>query len=238
MHKQCPNCQQLLDESARFCPICGSSVSEVKPLNSPIEISQEQLPPPLIPENQAQEPAPPPQPEPLLPPPAASYYPPAPTSPPPALNLSRPALLAGVIMGVASSLPIVSCCCWLWVIAGGILAVYFLRQETKSNIEAGTGAKLGLLTGAIGAVAWEVMSIPLTLIFRSRGVEQFQDIFKSVDNLPPESARILEWIMQFINQPLHPLVIFFGLASKLVICAIFTTVGGILGVAFFGKAKK
>ncbi len=234
MHKQCPNCQQLLNENVRFCPICGSSVSEIKPLNSPIEISQEQLPPPLIPESQAQEPALPPEPEPVLPPPPVSYYPPA-AAPSAPLNLTRPALLAGVIMGVASSLPIVSCCCWLWVIAGGVLAVYFLRQETKSDIETGTGAKLGLLTGAIGAVVWEVMSIPLTLIVRSRGIEQFQDIVKSV---PPESARILEWIMQFINQPLHPLVIFIALASKLAICAIFTTVGGILGVAFFGKAKK
>jgi hypothetical protein len=211
-------------------------VSEVKPLNSPIEISQEQLPPPLIPESQAQEPVSPPEPTTILPPSSPSYYPPAPA--PPSLNLTRPALLAGVIMGVASSLPIVSCCCWLWVIAGGVLAVYFLRQETKSDIETGTGAKLGFLTGAVGAIVWELMSIPLTLIIRSRGVEQFQDIFKSMDNLPPESARILEWIVQFINQPLHPLVIFFGLISKLVICAIFTTVGGILGVAFFGKAKK
>jgi hypothetical protein len=235
MHKQCPNCQQLLDESARFCPICGNSVSEVKPLDSPIEISQEQLPPPLIPENQAQEPSFIPETSPAMPAPPASNYPPPPSAP---LNLTRPALLAGAILGVASALPIVSCCCWLWVVAGGILAVYFLRQETADEISTPQGAKLGFLTGAFGAIVWEVMSIPLALIFRSRGIDQFQEIFKSAENLPPETARIMEWFLQFINQPFHPLVLFFGLASKLAICAIFTTVGGILGVAFFGKAKK
>jgi hypothetical protein len=236
MHKQCPNCQQLLDENARFCPICGSSVSEVKPLDSPIEISQEQLPPPLIPDSSMPEPAVPPESPPYFPQasPAADYVPP-PAAP---MNLMKPALLAGVILGVASSLPIVSCCCWLWVIAGGVLAVYLLRQETPEEIGAGLGAKLGFMTGMMGAAVWEVMSLPLAFIAQSsRGMEQIQEILKT-ENLPPESMRMVEWVMQFINQPFHPLILFIGVVSKLIICALFTTMGGLLGVAFFGKPKK
>jgi hypothetical protein len=44
-------------------------------------------------------------------------------------------------------------------------------------------------------------------------------------------------MLPFINQPLHPLVLFVGILFRLFICAVFTTVGGILGAAFFGKPK-
>ena len=228
MHKQCPNCQQLLDESARFCPICGTSVGEVKPLDSPLEISQEQMPPPLLAET-----PPPPSAE-----PASFALPPPPVSIPPGeIKLGKPALLAGVLMGVASALPVVGCCCWLWVIAGGILAVYFLRQENPSEFNAGLGAKLGFLTGMIGAAVWEIMSLPMLFIARPPNMEQLQEIVPNLETLPPEMSRFVEMIMQFVNQPFHPWILFFGLFAKLLVCAIFTTVGGILGVAFFGKPK-
>ena len=43
----------------------------------------------------------------------------------------QPAFYGGLLIGVLSALPIVSagnCCCCLWVVAGGMLAVY-LRQR-------------------------------------------------------------------------------------------------------------
>lgn len=124
------------------------------------------------------------------------------------------------------------------MIAGGVLAVYLLRQETPEEIGAGLGAKLGFMTGMMGAAVWEVMSLPLAFIAQSsRGMEQIQEILKT-ENLPPESMRMVEWVMQFINQPFHPLILFIGVVSKLIICALFTTMGGLLGVAFFGKPKK
>ena len=55
MAKQCPSCQQLLDETARFCPICGASVEGVRSLDAPIEVPEGQLPPPLLPEGSATE---------------------------------------------------------------------------------------------------------------------------------------------------------------------------------------
>jgi Double zinc ribbon len=225
MAKQCPNCQQLLDEKARFCPICGTQVSEVKPLDAPIEIAENQLPPPLIPEapNSIQTPSP------------HRDLPPLPSV---RTGLIKPAFLAGVILGVTSSLPYVNCCCWLWIVGAGVLAVYFFRNETPGEIAMGVGARLGLLTGMFGAVFWQILDLPISYIYGPERVRQIREMIENAPNLPAESVRILEWLIELLHDPFNPALILFGFLSKLFICGVFTTIGGILGVAFFGKPKS
>lgn len=226
MAKQCPTCQQLLDESARFCPICGTQVSQIKPLDAPIEIAEEQLPPPLIPKTLDS---------------TDSSHDTLPALPPirsgPA-SLIKPALLAGIILGVASALPFVKCCCWLWVVASGVLAVYFYRHESEVEITPGRGARLGFLAGIFGALSWEVLDLPISYIYGPEGVRQLQDMVERTPNLPAESLQVFHWIIELLNQPFHPVVILLGILSKLFICGVFTTLGGILGVAFFGRPKS
>ena len=55
-----------------------------------------------------------------------------------------PALIGGVIAGVLSGIPIVSCLCCLWIIGGGILAAYFLTKESSVALTAGDGAIVGI----------------------------------------------------------------------------------------------
>jgi len=222
MAKQCPNCQQLLDENARFCPICGSQVSQVKPLDSPIEISADQLPPPLIPGSPSGEPR---------------ITQDRRERPGGTAELAKPALLSGIVLGVASALPFVNCCCWLWVAGAGVLAVYFYRQETQADISAGTGARLGLLTGLFGTIFWELFDLPIAYIYGPESGRHLRDLVQNTRNLPPESLQVFNWVISLLNQPLQPLVILFGLLSKLLICGIFTTLGGVLGVAFWGRTK-
>src|SRR2546429_7904928 len=222
MAKQCPTCQQLLDESARFCPICGTQVSQIKSLDSPVEIGEDQLPPPLIPKTLNSSHSS------VAEPPGLSRQP----------GLIKPAVLAGVILGVASALPFIKCCCWLWVVVSGVLAVYFYRHESDLEVTAARGAQLGLLTGLFGALSWEVLDLPISSIYGPERVRQLQDLVERTHNLPAESLQAFHWIMELLNQPFHPIVILFGILSKLFICGVFTTLGGILGVAFFGKGKS
>lgn len=226
MAKQCPNCQQLLDENVRFCPICGTQVNEVKSLDSPIEISESQLPPPLIPESSAST--------------ADSYRSPSnlPLIPTVAPNLTRPALLAGIVLAVLSALPILSCCCFIWLIGGGVLAAYFLRNEFAGEITPGLGVRLGLLTALLGSIFWQILDIPLSLIdSRAEGLRRLEEMIRASDKMPAESLQVLERLFSLFSNPLNPLVIILGLASKLILCGALTTLGGILGVAFFGKPK-
>jgi len=222
MAKQCPNCQQLLDENARFCPICGAQVSQVKSLDSPIEISEDHLPPPLIPGTPKSEST------------LTVAEGPQQTAP---VNMLKPALLSGVVLGVSSALPFVNCCCWVWVVGAGVLAVYFYRQETQASISAGTGAKLGFLTGLLGTVFWELLDLPIAYIYGPESGRRLRELIENTQNLPPETLKVFEWLIGLLSQPFQPAMILLGLLSKLLICAIFTTLGGVLGVAFWGRVK-
>ena len=76
----------------------------------------------------------------------------------------QPALLGGVFIGVMSALPIINagnCCCCLWVLAGGALAVYLRQQNSPVPIDAAEGALMGLIAGLIGGIIAAVLSIPI-----------------------------------------------------------------------------
>jgi hypothetical protein len=225
MAKQCPSCQQLLDETARFCPICGTSVEEVRSLDAPIELAESQLPPPLLPDT----------------PPAGARSPHATFQPPPLPgeppSVLKPAFLGGVALGVLSALPLVNCCCLLWLGGGGLLAVYLLRQDYAGEIAAGLGAKAGFLAGMIGALFWQILELPISYITSSQRTEQIQKILQN-QNFPAETMQFVEKVLSLLADPFNPFVLLIGLIFKAVACGILTTVGGILGAAFWGKPNK
>ena len=76
----------------------------------------------------------------------------------------QPAFYGGLLIGVLSALPIVSagnCCCCLWIVAGGMLAVYLRQQNSPFAVTSAEGALVGLLAGIIGAVIGVFISIPI-----------------------------------------------------------------------------
>jgi len=225
MAKQCPSCQQLLDETARFCPICGASVEAVRSLDAPIELAEGQLPPPLLPDTlpagvRSQD--------------GTFHTPPLPGEPP---SVLKPAFLGGVALGVLSALPLVNCCCLLWLGAGGLLAVYLLRQDYAGEIAAGLGAKAGFLAGMIGALFWQILELPISYITSSQRTEQIQQLLQN-PNFPAETLQFVEKFFSLLADPFNPFVLLIGLMFKVVACGILTTLGGIVGAAFWGKPKN
>ena len=225
MAKQCPSCQQLLDETARFCPICGASVEEVRSLDAPIEVPEGQLPPPLLPEGsptgtRAHD---------------SSFHPPPLPSEP--QSVLKPAFLGGVALGVLSALPLVNCCCLLWIGGGGLLAVYLLRQEFAGEITAGVGAKTGFIAGMIGALFWQILELPISYITSSQRAEQIQQLLQN-PNFPAETMQIVEKIFSLLADPFNPIVLLVGLILKGIACGVLTTLGGVVGAAFWGKPKN
>jgi len=225
MAKQCPSCQQLLDETARFCPICGASVEEVRSLDAPIEVPEGQLPPPLLPEG---------SPAGTRPHDSSFHLPPLPTEP---QSVLKPAFLGGVALGVLSALPLVNCCCLLWISGGGLLAVYLLRQDFAGEIAAGLGAKVGFIAGMIGALFWQILELPIAYITSSQRTEQIQQLLQN-SNFPAETMQLVEKVLSLMADPFHPFVLLVGLIFKGVACGILTTLGGVVGAAFWGKPKN
>lgn len=224
MPKQCPSCQQMLDDSASLCPICGAPVGHVDPNPKPVNVPLDQAP------SSAGEPAP------IEPsPPPASSPPPFFSSPGP--SLTKPALMAGALLGVLSAMPYVGTCCLLWVAGGGVLAVYFLRTETPGLISSGTGASLGLLTGLFGSLVWQFLEVLVMLVSGPEKLDSAREQFADIEGLPPEFLEAMEQAMEFMSDPLHPVFLIVTLLIKLILCGILTTLGGILGAYLFGRNR-
>jgi hypothetical protein len=147
----------------------------------------------------------------------------------------QPALYGGLLIGVLSALPIVSagnCCCCLWVVTGGMLAVYLRQQNSPFAVTAAEGALVGLLAGLIGGVIGVIISIPVEAMMGPFQRQLLERIMASRPDFPAETRDIIERT----SAGGHGVA---AVAFKLCIFsfagAIFGMLGGLLGVAIFKK---
>jgi hypothetical protein len=144
----------------------------------------------------------------------------------------QPALWGGLFIGVLSALPIVNagnCCCCLWVVAGGVLALYLRQQNTPYEVPASEGALVGLLAGVIGGLIGSVLSIPVEMMMGPLQRQLVERILSANPDLPAEMRDMVD------NMALGPVAIAFRFVWMTVIGAIFGMLGGLLGVAIFKK---
>jgi hypothetical protein len=148
----------------------------------------------------------------------------------------QPALYGGLLIGVLSALPIVqygNCCCCLWIIAGGMLAVYLRQQNSPYAVTSAEGALVGLLAGVIGGLIGAVLSV---LIQSMLGPFQRQMIERLIawrpDIFPPD---IGDTIARADAAGRGPLRIALSMLFMVFIGTIFGMLGGLLGVAVFKK---
>ena len=149
----------------------------------------------------------------------------------------KPALMGALVLGVLSALPGVSlgnCCCCAWLVSGGFVAAYLLQSNTPQPITMGDGALVGLLAGLFGAVVNLVISVPMNLLtgpFQRRLLQRFADsqpdmpenVRQMVDNMGVGAVSVAGAIMAFF--------------MMLILGAIFSTLGGLLGAFFFKKKE-
>ena len=235
MHKECPKCQQTLDESVKNCPICSTDVREIEPIKIQKNPSPETDP-------------------------VTSDSPSKDSSDSPfenwgddvetldlklseilRTNLTKPALMSGILLGVLTTLPVVNLACLLWVGGAGILTIYFFRSENRVLISSRMGANLGFITGLFGAAVWQLLEIALIFITGpeaiKEGMQEIREMILKIENLPPESFQTLEQMMELFGNPLNLNVILISLIIKFLICGTLTTLGGVLGANLFCKNK-
>lgn len=144
-----------------------------------------------------------------------------------------PALIGGVIAGVLSGLPIVSCLCCLWIIGGGILAAYFLTKESSVMLTAGDGAIVGIFTGIIAAVVEAFVNIPFRA-FNEKLVQSMMERFSQyAEEMPPGWESLLE------EGGIEGSIVWtiLGLVMSAIIFSALGALGGIIGISLFGKKK-
>ncbi len=142
-------------------------------------------------------------------------------------------------MGVLSALPIVSVgngCCCLWVVSGGAIAAYLVQQNQAAPIEPGDGALVGLLAGLTGALVQFLVAIPIDAMLAPFEQAMMRRVL-DMGSLPPEIRDALE---RYGRNDTMSGVYFIvsrvvGLMFWLVVGAIFSTLGGLLGAMMFRK---
>ena len=144
----------------------------------------------------------------------------------------QPALLGGAFIGVLSALPFINignCCCCMWVLAGGVLAVYLRQQNQPVVVDAAEGMLMGLMAGAIGGVICTVLSIPIAMLMGPMQAEWMGRIMAGNNDMPPEAREMMERLAMGSG---------FALATGLitiVVFSVFGLLGGLLGVAIFKR---
>jgi hypothetical protein len=145
----------------------------------------------------------------------------------------QPALLGGLVLGVLSALPLVNIgnvCCCLWVVSGGAVAAYLLQKNQAAPIGAGDGATVGLLAGIIGAIVWQVLQVPITLVMGPL-VARMTDRILNTGDLPENVRPLLEMMQQNAGFSLAGFII--GGFFTLIVSIVFSTLGGVIGAALF-----
>jgi len=137
-------------------------------------------------------------------------------------------LLGGLFIGVLSALPVVNCCCCLWIVCGGVLAAYLDQQNDPRPITAGRGAWNGFLAGMIGAVVWLVVSVALDVVLAPMRERLASEIIRVARDMPPEARAALESIGTSSS-----VGYIFNFIVLLCASGILSTLGGVLGAAFF-----
>ena len=144
-------------------------------------------------------------------------------------------------MGVLSALPIVAVgnlCCCLWVIGGGVVAAYLFQQNQTTPITPEDGALVGLLAGLIGAFVQLVVAIPIGILVAPIERAMLQRMIEIAGTMPPEMRDAIERYSSTDGQGGIALMIVkqvVGLMFFLVVGAIFSTIGGVLGALVFKK---
>ena len=145
---------------------------------------------------------------------------------------TQPVLLGGLFIGVLSALPVINagnCCCCLWVVAGGVLAVYLRQQNYQGQINAAEGALVGLLAGLVGGIIGSVLSIPIQMMLGPLQQEWMSRILANNQDFPPEARDMMERMMA--GGALRAV----SMLINIVFSVAFGMIGGLLGVAIFKK---
>jgi hypothetical protein len=144
-----------------------------------------------------------------------------------------PALIGGAVAGVLSGLPFLNCLCCLWIIGGAVLAAYLTAKDSPISLTAGDGAIVGALTGISAAVVDSLIGLPLrgvNMAVMRRMMERLSEFSKDM----PSGWE--NWINRNAGG-VSPAMFFLGLFISAAIFAAVGALGGIIGMALFGKKK-
>jgi hypothetical protein len=138
-------------------------------------------------------------------------------------NKLKAALIGGAIVGVlsviVSQIPVVSLCCCLWGIAGGVVAGMIYIKGSPTRVSPGEGALVGALAGLVGAVIYLIIGLPIALFIGAAAIQDAMS--RSGVNIPIGGVALLV----------------IGNLVGGVCLIVLATLGGLLAIPIFEKRK-
>lgn len=153
----------------------------------------------------------------------------------------KSALIGGSVFGTASALPyleMVNVLCCALVIGAGVLATYLHFKDMEPITgRMGQGASVGLLAGVFGALVSTIVAVIVTAAGLKAGQgAAMAALFESLGvPIPPEFASMMQ---NASESEVSGGMIVLKLLQNLVTCAIFSTIGGLVGAAMFAKKAE
>jgi hypothetical protein len=149
-----------------------------------------------------------------------------------------PALYGGVIMGLLSAIPfvnLINCFCCAGVILGGIIAVYFYKNNFSPDtppFTAGDCLLVGLMAGFVGAFVGTALSLIVAAMFGDIMREFAQNVLLNSNlNIPDDLRAKLE--EAFAQKSRTGAMVIVSYVFALIIDMIFGIVGGLIGYGIF-----
>jgi len=150
-------------------------------------------------------------------------------------SMLKATMIGGATAGVVGGLPLISalnCACCALVVGGGFLASYLYSRECSTfgaEFRPGNGALVGLVAGLFYAVTTSIVGAILQAILGGSIEEMIEQIESMGGEIPPQAERMIDY---FANGGPF-LFILIGFAFWLLVAAIFSTIGGLIGGAVF-----
>jgi hypothetical protein len=153
-------------------------------------------------------------------------------------SMLKPTLIGGAVFGLAGALPFISalnlCCCAL-VMGGGFLAAFLYSKDCASSgveFRAGNGALVGLVAGLFYALTTTIVSGVVNLVMGASISEMIEQAEEMGAEIPEEAAPLID----FLTETNLLVLVLLGFFFWLLISAVFSTIGGLIGGAVFKVA--
>jgi hypothetical protein len=121
-------------------------------------------------------------------------------------------------------------------VSGGVIAAYLFQQNTTTPITPADGALIGLLAGITGAFVHFFVAIPIDILVAPMEQAMFQRML-DIGTLPPEVRDMMERYGRggAMGGAFFIVSRIIGLMFWVVVGAVFSTIGGLLGALIFRK---
>ncbi|MBI1808192.1 MAG: hypothetical protein HYR76_14225 [Ignavibacteria bacterium] len=149
-----------------------------------------------------------------------------------------PGVYGGIIMAVISTIPflnLVNCLCCAGILFGGLMAVYFYKNNFTPDtppFTAGDCMAVGAIAGVVSAVVGTFLSLAFISMFGNVVGEYILEVLRNSNlHIPDESLEQIEEMVSGKGSTVFLIFLEFG--QHLLLDTIFGLLGGLIGYSIF-----